>query len=411
MKILLIASRVPPLVGGAPVVYWNICRHLKDKIVMLAPWCFYEDGREFEGWRESDSQQPFEVRRIKLLRPLIKPDPANFLVSAWRVIFEDWPLKRRVARAALRVVDATGVDVVCLGNLYGLSWVGEYLRKKRNLSIVYYIHGEEVTTGSGSRLYDRWSMNSLRKAEAVIAVSSFTRDELIHRKVRPDRIHVITNGVNLKRFSPGPKDSEILASHNIKGKKVLLTVARMEQRKGHDKVIEALPQILAVIPDIVYLIVGKGCYLERVKALTKSLGLEDKVIFTGRVSWADLPQYYRSCDVFIMPNRTLPNGDTEGFGLVFLEANACEKPVIGGKAGGVPDAVADGETGILVDGNSVEEIAKAAIQLLSNKELAQRMGHAGYMRALNFSWANKAKEFGKICMSLSNSSPQSRENH
>ena len=74
----------------------------------------------------------------------------------------------------------------------------------------------------------------------------------------------------------------------------------------------------------------------------------------------------------------------------------------------MPDAVADGETGILVDGNSVEEIAKAAIQLLSNKELAQRMGHAGYMRALNFSWANKANEFREICMSLSNSSQQSR---
>ena len=400
MKILLIASRVPPLVGGAPVVYWNICRHLKDEIVVLATWRFYEDGREFKGWRESDSQEPFEVQRIELLRPLIKPATRNPLVPFWRLIFEDWLLRLRVARAALRVVDATGADVVCLGDLYGLSWLGEYLRRKRNMPVVHYIHGEEVTTGSGSRFYGRRSMDTLRKAEAVVAVSSFTRDELICRKVKPERIHVITNGVNLEQFSPGPKDSEILARHNIKKKKVLLTIARVEERKGHDKVIQALPQILRAIPDVVYLVVGKGGYLETLEALAKDLGVKDKVIFAGRVPWVDLPRYYRSCDVFIMPNRTLSNGDTEGFGLVFLEANACAKPVIGGKAGGVPDAIANGETGILVDGNSVEEIADAAIPLLNNQELAERMGQAGYKRALSCSWANKAKEFREICINL-----------
>lgn len=400
MKILLIASRVPPLVGGAPVVYWNICRHLKDEIAVLAPWRFYEDGREFEGWKESDSREPFEVRRIELLRPPIKPNPAGSLVSAWRLVFEDLPLRRRVAKTVLRFVDTIGANVICLGDLYSLSWLGEYLRRKRGLPVIHYIHGEEITTGSGSRLYGRKSIEALRKAEAVIAVSSFTRDELIHRKVRPDRIHVVTNGVDLDRFTPGPKDSEILARHGIAGKKVLLTVARVEERKGHDKVIEALPQILRAVPDLVYLVVGKGEYLKTLKVLAKKFGVKDKVIFAGRVPWEDLPRYYRSCDLFIMPNRTLANGDTEGFGLVFLEANACGKPVIGGKAGGVPDAIADGETGILVDGNSVEEIAHAAIQLLSNKKLAQGMGQAGRSRALACSWANKTQEFREVCRSL-----------
>ncbi|MBW2660898.1 MAG: glycosyltransferase family 4 protein [Deltaproteobacteria bacterium] len=402
MKILLIASHVPPMVGGAPVVYENICRYLKDEIVILAPWRYYLDGQEIKGWRESDLHQPFEVQRIELLQPLVESAPKNLFVSVLRLICEDFLLYRIVAKEVLRLIDTTGADIVCLGDLWGLSWLGEYLRRKRNIPIIHYIHGEEVTTSPDSFLYSISSKFALRRAEAVIAVSSFTRSELIRRRVKPERIHLITNGVNLERFSPGTKDPEILCRHGVEGKKVLLTIARVEERKGHDKVIEALPLILRATHNVVYLVVGRGGYLETLKTLVKDFGVEDKVVFVGHVPWEDLPRYYRSCDVFIMPNRFLPNGDTEGFGLVFLEANACGKPVIGGKAGGVPDAVADGETGILVDGNSVEDIAKAAIQLLSNKELAERMGQAGYKRAQNFSWANKAEEFRQLCMNLTN---------
>jgi len=400
MKILLIASHVSPLVGGAPVVYENICRYLKDEIAVLAPCRHYGNGLEIEGWRECDSRQPFDVQRIELLQPLVKPASRNALVSAWRLMFQDFPLYRRVAKAALRTIDTIGTDIVCMGDLYALSWLGQYLSYKRKLPVIHYVHAEELTTDWGSILYSIMSAAALRRADTVVTVSSFTRDELIRRGVKPERIRVITNGVDLKRFSPGAKDSEILARHNIEGKKLLLTIARVEERKGHDKLLEALPQILKAVPDAVYLIVGDGPYMENLKSLTKDLGLEDKVIFTGRVPWKDLDRYYRSCDVFIMPNRTLPNGNTEGFGLVFLEANACGKPVIGGKAGGVPDAVADGETGILVDGNLVEQIADAAIQLLSNKELAERMGQAGYKRALNFSWENKARKFREVCINL-----------
>jgi len=405
MKILLIASHFPPMVGGAPVVYENICRHLKDEIVVLAPWRHYLTGREIEGWRESDSAQPFEVHRTELLQPLVKPAATNVAISGWRLIFEDFPLYRRVAKATLRTIDSMGADVICLGDLCGLSWLAQYLRRKRNLPVIHYVHAEEVTTDWGSRLYGVMAGAALRKAEAVVAVSSFTRDEVVRRGVKPERIRVITNGVDLKRFSPGARDSHILARHNMNGKRVLLTVGRVQEaRKGHDRVIEALPQILRAVPDAVYLIVGKGPYLETLKALAKDVGVEDKVIFVGFVPWKDLSRYYRSCDVFIMPNRTLANGNTEGFGLVFLEANACKKPVIGGNAGGVPDAIADGATGILVDGNSVEEVATAAIQLFTNPELAERMGRAGYQRAQNFSWAKKAQEFRELCMSLVNSS-------
>ena len=108
------------------------------------------------------------------------------------------------------------------------------------------------------------------------------------------------------------------------------------------------------VPDLAYLVVGEGSMTERLWKLVSDLRLESTVLFTGGVSDDDVLEYYRTCDVYAMPNRTTVTGDTEGFGLVFLEAGACGKAVIGGKAGGVPDAIRDGETGFLVDGTSVD---------------------------------------------------------
>jgi len=406
MKILLIASYFPPIAGGSAVVYESLCRYLNDDAVVLASWRHYQNGVEIPGWRERDVLQPFRVERIELLRPVLHKETTTSFASLCRWISEDLPIRRSVRKAALELVDQIKPDVVCLGELYALSWLGSTLRKKRGLPIIHYIHGEEITTGPGSRFYKYSSTIALRKAEAIVAVSSFTRNELVKKGVRSDRIHVITNGVDVHGFSPGPKDNQILERHNLVGKNILLTVARIVERKGHDRVIEALPRILESVPDTVYVIVGRGGYERYLKEMVRKAGLENYVVFAGLVPWEELVRYYRSCDVFIMPNRTLPNGDTEGFGLVFLEANACGKPVIGGNAGGVPDAIVNWETGILVDGNSVEEIAKAAIQLLSDQKLAERMGQAGYRRAQKCSWANKAKEFREICMSLANSSPQ-----
>ncbi|WP_025321618.1 glycosyltransferase family 4 protein [Deferrisoma camini] len=407
MRALFIASYFPPIAGGSAVVYENLCRHLGDAAAVLAPWRYYMDGREVEGWREADRAQPFPVRRVELLRPVVKPAPRHALQSAWRLLTEDLPLRRRVLREALRAVDAHGADVVVLGELVALSWLGPALRRRRGVAIVHYIHGEEVTTRPTSRLYGRHAFRHLRQAEAVVAVSSFTRDELVRRGVPAERIHVITNGVDLKRFTPGPKDPEIVERHGLQGKKVLLTVARIEERKGHDKVIEALPAIAEKVPKVVYLIVGKGGYRPRLEELAREHGVADRVVFTGLVPWDDLPRYYRTCDVFVMPNRTLPNGDTEGFGLVFLEANACGKPVIGGRAGGVPDAVVHGETGLLVDGASAQEVGRAVLRLLLDPELRLRMANSGLSRAREFSWAHKGDEFSGVCRRFSRHSVRS----
>ena len=266
--------------------------------------------------------------------------------------------------------------------------------------MIFYIHGEELTSPDTSRLAGpRGFFSALRKADGVIAVSRFTRSRLIEIGVGAGRIELIPNGVDLGRFTPGERDPEIVDRHGLRGKRVLLTVGRLEERKGHATVLRALPQILQSCPDAIYVVVGTGDGLPDLglDALARKLGISDHVVFAGQAPPERLCAFYRSCDVFVMPNRTLPNGDTEGFGLVFLEAAACGKPVIGGRDGGVPDAVVDGQTGILVNGASVDEFADAALRLLTDPDLAARLGSQGFRRAQEMSWDGAAGKFRSFC--------------
>jgi len=131
------------------------------------------------------------------------------------------------------------------------------------------------------------------------------------------------------------------------------------------------------------------------KALAKALNLQDRVIFVGFIPDDDLPRYYELCDVFLLLTREIKErGNVEGFGMVFIEANACGKAVVGGKAGGTPEAIVDGKTGFLVDPLNLSEISERLIQLLANEDLAKRLGDEGRKRAeREFSWPKKSQEF------------------
>jgi phosphatidylinositol alpha-1,6-mannosyltransferase len=238
----------------------------------------------------------------------------------------------------------------------------------------------------------------LREAAAVVAVSEFTRGELISRMGVPSsRIALIVNGVDAGRFQPGPKPPALLARYGLAGKRVLLTVGRLVERKGIDTMLRALPLVLAAVPDTRYLIVGTGEYRIRLEALIAELGLNDAVIFAGRVPQDELVAHYQLCDLFVMPNRELDNHDTEGFGLVFLEANACGKAVIGGRAGGVVEAVRDGETGLIVDGHDVDALAAAVSGLLRDDARREAMGEQGLAVARASSSAERARAFHALC--------------
>ena len=208
---------------------------------------------------------------------------------------------------------------------------------------------------------------------------------LINMSIPENKIEIIRYGI---KFS---KD-EIRKIHRERKKgKIILTVGRLVERKGHDAVIKALPFVLKEFPDLKYKIVGKGPMDKKLREIAKIENVNGYVEFCGEVD--NIADFYANCDVLVMPSRFIEKkGDVEGFGLVFLEANYFGKPVIAGKSGGVFDAVIDGVTGLLVDPESPEEIANAIIELLENPELARKLGEQGRKRVLEeFTWERAAR--------------------
>jgi phosphatidylinositol alpha-1,6-mannosyltransferase len=169
-------------------------------------------------------------------------------------------------------------------------------------------------------------------------------------------------------------------------------------RKGQDQLIKALSIIKEAIPDVILIIVGEGPHREVLNKLVKQFELADSVRFLGRVSYDDLPKYLSASDIFAMPSRDRLFGlEVEGLGIVYLEASACELPVIVGKSGGATDALIEGVTGISVDGRNTKEIAHAAIKLLKDKKLSKNMGKAGRKWAeTEWSWQIWSKRFAKL---------------
>jgi len=233
-----------------------------------------------------------------------------------------------------------------------------------------------VVTGHGWDVWNRLprlNRIALRRADALTAVSQFTANEMMRvQGVEETKIRVIPNAV-AKKFmtSNGFKTS---SEHESP---FLLTVGRLDARercKGIDEVLVATAELAEAFPDLRYIVVGNGDDRPRLERLAKELGISDRVSFKGTVTDDELMKLYRSCDIFVMPS------SQEGFGIVFLEAMAFRKPVIGGNYGGTPEIIVDNQTGFVVDYKDVESLKKRIQALLVDPELRQRMGDAGRTR-------------------------------
>jgi glycosyltransferase involved in cell wall biosynthesis/peptidoglycan/xylan/chitin deacetylase (PgdA/CDA1 family) len=402
VRCLLVASTFPPIHGGSAVVYDNLCQFMPSgSIRVLSAKKNYLNNEPIQGWQEHDAAANYPIDRADFLRPRVLPPPANVLVSAWRLLFQDIPLYVKALLAATRVVRAHNINVVCIGELVAGSWLGIALRKLYQVKVIVYVHGEEITTVTGGRLSGNKRKDYLHAADKIIAVSSFTCDALTSMMdVKPESIVLIQNGVDTARFTPGPRNPTLVSKHRLAGKKIVVTVGRMVARKGVDKAVLAIGRILRHRQDVHYLILGDGELRPEVERIIAAEGLNEHVTLVGKVSDSELVDYLRLCDLFLMPNRTMEDGDTEGFGLVFREANACRKPVIGGRAGGVVEAVKDGESGLLVNGNNIDEIAAAIERILDDADLSDRLSAGGLKLALDNNTTAVARQFLKTCERL-----------
>ena len=401
VRCLLVASTFTPIHGGSAVVYDNLCRKMPPgSIRVLTAAANYQNGAAIPDWQAHDAAQPFPVDRIHLLRPRNMPPPANKLASLWRLLALDLPLYARVLAKAALLVRRHRINVVCVGELVTGSWLGIALKKLFDVKLITYVHGEEITTDTGGTFGAR-RKQFLQAADKVVAVSSFTCDAMARQMdLSPSAMVLIQNGVDLARFTPGERDPALMARHKLHGKQVILTVGRLVPRKGADMTVRAMKQVVARRPDVHYLIVGDGDLRAEIEGLIATEGLSEWITMVGKVSDDELLRYLRLCDLFVMPNRTMPDGDTEGFGLVFREANACHKPVVGGRAGGAVEAVADGVSGLLVDGYDPADIAQAIERILGDPALAARLADGGLKLAREHSTEAVAHKFLRTCERL-----------
>jgi phosphatidylinositol alpha-1,6-mannosyltransferase len=277
------------------------------------------------------------------------------------------------------VLRSEGCDSVVFGAAAPLGLLAPALRRRGADRLVGITHGHEA--GWASLPVARDLLRRIGDSvDALTYLGGYTRSRIAPAlsPAAVARMARLAPGVDEQVFRPGAGGDEIRARHGLADRPVVVCVSRLVPRKGQDALIHAWPRVLRTAPDAALLLVGDGPYRDALRRLAVSLGVDGSVVFTGGVPWEELPAHYDAGDVFAMPCRTRRRGlDVEGLGIVYLEASAAGLPVVAGDSGGAPDAVLDGETGVVVPGRSVARVAAALTALLTDPERARRMGAQG----------------------------------
>ena len=375
-RVLLLTDSFPPHAGGSREYYYNIYKELvalgDSEVTILT--------KKVPGWEEFDrTANSAKFRIIRRFKPLANLKLKELPMGIFPFLQALWQIARKKP------------EVIHAGDLYPQGLTALFAKKVFGIPYLAYCHGEEVTQMDRYRYQPRVRDLIYRSADAVVANSDFACGLLSRIGVAQEKIHKINPGVDAKRFKPTARSDELCRRFRLEGKTVILTVARLVPRKGHRAALGAFSRICEELSNAHYLIVGAGPEEDRLKQLVREKGLEDRVTFAGYVPSERLPEFYGICDLMLLANREEADGDVEGFGIVFLEANAAGKPVLGGRTGGAVEAVQDGVTGMLVDPDNEMQLAAALRRLLSNAELRERLGRAGLQRARSeFDWRSKA---------------------
>ena len=285
----------------------------------------------------------------------------------------------RVGRAVRKIAREREVRKAFFGAAAPLALLAQGLRRAGVTRIVALTHGHEVWWAKlwpfsfairriGSGTDHLTYLGSYTKSQIERALPQRARESMV--KIAP--------GIDTDHFAPQPSSAALRAELGLTDKKVIVCVGRLVHRKGQDTLIEAMPEILTLVPDAHLLFIGEGPYKDYLVKRAAALHITHAITFIGRIHYAELPRYICVGNIFAMPSRSRLAGlEVEGLGIVYLEASACGLAVIGGKSGGAPDAVLEGETGYAVDGTSPHDVAVVAIRLLKDPALAASMGARG----------------------------------
>ena len=363
VKLVLVTADFPPMLGGVATLLGSLARSCCEHcdVFVLAP--SMRDSKVF------DARQPYHIIRVPGRSPFLEVRFLKRLLS----------LDRR-----------EGFDIIACASWFPSGLVGYALHAARKKPYLVWTYGSEIA--DDWRTLRRAIKSVLRplksvvleKCAAIVAISRYTKSLVVSQGVSPDRVFVIPPGVDPGRFSPSG-DPQVVSRYRKGARHVLLTVGRLDPHKGHANVLRALAGGLHDLGGVRYVIVGSGPEEAALRTLASTLGVTSKVEFLGDVADEDLPDVYRAADIFVMPSGVLPGrlDYVEGFGISYLEASACQKPIVAGRSGGVEDAVVDGVTGVLVDPDDVVEIGQAVRGLVLDPARAMNLGKAGRTRVLS----------------------------
>jgi len=304
----------------------------------------------------------------------------------------------RVIKVCQKLIENRKLKKVAFGAAAPLGIMARAMRRAGAQKIVTLTHGHEVWWAKVPPF--TFAIRYMSKnIDAITYLGDYTRGEISKALSEDDasKLVQIAPGIDVDHFIP-MDSSNLRAELGLTDKSVIISVGRLVHRKGQDKLIAALPEIKSAVPNVHLVLVGVGPHQDYLKKLALKLKVSDCVTFIGRINYAELPKYICLGDIFAMPSRSRFFGlEVEGLGIVYLEASACGLPVVGGKSGGAPDAVLVGETGVVVDGNDIFEIAEACIELLNNPELCALMGANGRAWIIeNWRWEIWATKYAAL---------------
>jgi phosphatidylinositol alpha-1,6-mannosyltransferase len=369
MKILIISYDYKPQVGGIAEYVDQVATQLNNNRLEVTII-----SQSFVGSKLFDKKKEYDIHRITFSNKI-----QRYLRGTVKFLYLHSQKK---------------FDYVIIGNLYSDPEIFSILSRLLRIRVGIIVYGMEFNINANilTKL-KRWI--SLKMVNNVFYISEFTGKIIRNMGVSKNKMFLAHPGISKSFIKKALEDSKNYKRRSTQP--TLLTLSRLIERKGIDNTIRAVDIVRKTIPKIRYIIAGTGPYKRYLKRLVHDLDLENHVEFTGYVPEIMKEKYFLESDLFIMPSRELKNGDVEGFGIVFLEANVYKIPVIGGHSGGVPDAVKHNINGLLVDPDSITEIAGSIILLLQDQNLASTLGKQGYKRVLDkFLWEKTVRSFVKV---------------
>ncbi|PQD98037.1 alpha-(1-2)-phosphatidylinositol mannosyltransferase [Mycobacterium sp. EPG1] len=375
-RLLLVTNDFPPRRGGIQSYLEALVGHLvasqQCELTVYAP--------KWKGAEDYDSVAAATgYRVVRHPGTLMLPEPT-------------------VALRMRKLIAEHGIETVWFGAAAPLALMAPLARAAGAQRVIASTHGHEVG----------WSMLPLARTalrrigtdtDVVTYISAYTRRRFSSAFGPDAALEYVPPGVDTERFVPDEvARAEMRARYRLGQRPVVVCVSRLVPRKGQDMLIRALPAIRQRVPGAALVIVGGGPYRNSLHRLAHDFGVAEDVVFTDGVPGEELPAHHAMADVFAMPCRTRGYGlDVEGLGIVYLEASATGVPVVAGRSGGAPETVVHGETGLVVDGWNVGEIAASVAELLSDPDRAAAMGAAGRQWVVdNWRWSRQAERLAAL---------------